>query len=59
MLNACDNIVHAFINEVAAQSGKAIPEDIADRLIHAAHEGVEHIAETRAMSKGGDFFYCI
>ena len=31
---------------------KAIPEDIADRLIHTAQEGREHIAETRAIAQG-------
>jgi len=36
MLNAEDNIMNAFINEVEAQSGKKIPEEDADHLITGA-----------------------
>jgi predicted metal-binding transcription factor (methanogenesis marker protein 9) len=36
MLNAEDNIMHAFINEVEAQSGKKIAEEDARHLIAEA-----------------------
>jgi len=38
MLNAEDNIMHAFINEVEAQSGKKILEEDAERLKEKATE---------------------
>ncbi len=46
MLKACENIMNAFINEVEAQTGNKIPEDIADSLIRSAQEIIENINET-------------
>ncbi|ODS39304.1 MAG: hypothetical protein A7315_11265 [Candidatus Altiarchaeales archaeon WOR_SM1_79] len=46
MLNACENIMNAFINDVEAQKGKKVPGELADEWIETANMIINHLDTT-------------
>lgn len=46
MLNACENVINSFINEVKAQKGKNVPDELASEWIVTAGTIINHLNTT-------------